>query len=356
MALTRPTLLNTAPFDANAAHVFNYTTSGSSSVIAGNTLRIQRNDNLAVVYEQRQGTYAYSHNLPAGTLSNGVTYLASIQTYSADGSQSLFSNPIIFRCLQTPTFAFTNMPSGNVIANNSYQFELLYNQANGELLNSVIFNLYSSSGALLSTSGPINDFSSIPAVARYLFSGFKNHTAYSIEAVGQTVNGMALSTGEIDIVVEYGTRPFFSKLKLTNNCKEGYISINTAVVAIDGVANPANPTYIDNDIIWLKNDGDYVEFNDGYMLNSHFIVKLWAYQFNPNTQIFSMSTINGDSIYLYYIVRDNTVYIRLLVVDEKLIYVAESNKIDAPQDNEKVFVMLKKVNNFYQINIVNKGA
>lgn len=355
MALTRPTLLSTAPFDATASHVFNFTTSGDSSVISGNILKIQRNDTLAVIYERRQSTFAYYHELPANILTNGVTYQASIQTYSEDGSLSIYSVPIIFKCLKTPTFKFEGLPIGNVISSNSFSFNLLYNQENNELLNSVAFNLYSVSGALLSTSGSLNDFGTLPVNVSYLFSGFEDNTEYFIEAVGQTVSGMALSTGEIKIIVKYSGEQIFSSLNLENNCNGGYITISTRVTDIEGISYPA-PTYIDGNKLDLRYGGADVGFYKGYEVQGNYVVKIWGYSFGPNGRKLNMSTVNGDKVELEYLVESGNSYILLTVTNGVLKYIAESDRIPYPNSDDQIFIMLRKIGNIYQVDIINKGV
>ena len=356
MALTRPTLLNTTPFDATKEHVFNFQSSGGSTNIVANKLTIKRNDTLATVYDQQQTTFAYQHILPANTLSNGVVYQATIITIGADGSQSVASVPIIFYCLVTPTFEFTNIPSGGLLTGNSYNFELTYNQVNGEQLNSVIFNLYSSSGALLSTSGTLSNFDTIPALVSYLFSGFENNTEYYIEAVGQTVRGMSLSTSRRGLIVNYQGDVTYSDLILTNNCNEGYIAIQSIVIAISGISNPSPPIYINNSAVDLTRRGSWVEFNEGYSVSDNFTVKLWGRNFISDNEIFRMSTVSGDIISLRYVTDDGLAHLELMARNRQIAYVTSSQEVNIPANSDNIYIMLRRIDNLYQIDFVNKGG
>lgn len=356
MALTRPTLLNVVPFDATKAYVFSFTSTGGSTNITSNRLTVQRNDTLEIVYNEQQTTFSYQHNLPADTLTNGVTYQATIQTYGADGSQSVPSVPIIFRCLETPTFEFTNIPTANTITANSYQFNLTYNQANGELLNSVVFNLYSASGALVSTSGNLTNFDTIPANVTYLFSGFENNGEYSIQANGQTVSGMSISTSLVDLFVRYSDDSVYSDLIVTNNCNGGYITIQSSIVAILGKSNPSPPLYVENRAVYLLKDGTWVKFDSGYELTGDFTAKLWTWHMNPNSEVFRMSTVDGAIVKLRNENDGENFYITLSVIQNGLTYYAVSNPIPLESAWHEIYVMLRRVNNLYQIQIEDKGA
>lgn len=382
MALTKPILNNVIPFDATKQSIFTFETSGNSSQIVGNTLTIQRNDNLSVVYKTQQSTFAYSHTLAANTLQNGVSYIATLKTIGANGEQSVASNAILFVCLAEPVFQLSNIPSNNTIVGNSYKFDLYYNQINGELLNSVEFNLYGISGELVSSSGIINDIQGVPTTISYLFSGFRNGSEYYIQGIGKTVRGMNVDTGRILIAVAYDEEQIYSKFQLTNNCKGGYIVIQSSIVGIDGVSNPSPPIYVGDNGVDLTGDNYWVEWNDGYSVSGDFIVKMWGSNFVPNTTVMNFQTEDGRTILVKYktaLLNEekssplggfrlgtdslgvssqlrNRAYVELYVYDDKLAYCGMSELIDKPEDLDQLLIMLKRINNIYQITLINRGA
>lgn len=103
MALTQPLLHSTAAFDATKAHDFEFFVVGGSQVVA-NTLTIKTNPTTGTpqqVYKGRQVTYKFTHTLPAGTLTNGTYYQATLTTEDAAGNVSTASLPIQFGLIQT---------------------------------------------------------------------------------------------------------------------------------------------------------------------------------------------------------------------------------------------------------------
>lgn len=359
MALPRPVLLSTNPFDATKAHTFVFTSSGSGANIVSNVLTIRENATFSIVYSETEISYEYRHTVPANRLKNGTVYTASVVTKGSDGAQSEPSNQIVFLCLETPILGFTNIPANNTIDNNSFQFNLQYNQANGELLDSVIFNLYNISGELISTSGELNNFPVIPATASYLFSGFKNNTEYYVEAIGQTVNGMQLSTGNVLLIVSYIDDTLYSKLNLVNNCNGGYVTISTSVIAIVGNSNPSPPVYINNDSVDLRASGSWVDFDSGYSFRSNeFTAKIWGNRFTLNSRILKMSTVDGRLLTVEYKTDDNVnAYAELTVYGKSPTkYLADSNVIPIPSNTNQIFVMLRSIGGVYSINLYDRGV
>lgn len=358
MALTTPLLYTVPAFDATNEQVFTFLSVGGSQVVA-NTLTIKNNATLATVYERTQVSYRFAHVLPANTLTNGTYYQATLTTKDAEGNVSNTSAPIQFYCYTTPTFEITNMPNNNVVTNSSFAFNVRYNQIQGEMLNAYVFNLYSISGALISTSGlKYTTQSSLPITISYLFSGFEDSASYSVEVNGETVNGTQLTTGKIPFTTNYKKPDTFSSLTLTNNCKGGYITIKSNVVAIDGIVTPEPAVYIDDKEIDLRNEGSSVVWEDGYIIGQNWTMRIWGRDFTPDSEIFRFSNVNGDIVAVEYHTDDIYCWFELKAryVDWTWGYVAESAHIVLPSSVEEIFCWVRSVNSLYDIKIENRGV
>ena len=358
MALTTPILYNISAFDAVQAGTFTFNVIGGNQVVA-NTLTIKNNATLETVYSQTQTTFKFEHIVPAGTLTNGTYYQATLTTKDAQGNESSPSNPIQFYCYSEPTFVISNMPTGNVVVNSSFAFNVTYNQEQGEILNAYVFNLYSASGVLISTSGTMyNTNSTLPLILSYLFSGFEDKAVYSIEVTGVTVNGTQITTGRVGFTTSYTTPDTFSYVFLTNNCKGGYITIESNVIGIDGETNPDPPTYIDNKEIDLRADGSYVDWPEGYEINGDWTARLWGRDYQPGTEILKFSTVDGDTISIGYFTNDTNCWFELRALHEGNVwaYTIESEHIAIPASNEQLFCWLRRVGNLYELKIENRGV
>ena len=266
MALTTPTLMQQNAFDATQAHVFTFNVY-SGSQITGSKLTIKNNATLETVYDGTETSYAFEHTVPANTLTNGVYYQASIQTMDAQGNFSPASNIIQFYCYSAPTLVFNNIPTANIIPSASFAFEVKYNQAEGEALDNYVFNLYTTAGTPISTSGRLyNTTTTVPTVFAYTFSGFNNGENYVVEVNAVTVEGTQITTGKQTVFVQYSQPGMFSSLYLTNNCKNGYITVQANVIGINGEADPMPPNYktlFGETVVELQRN-QYVQWTEGY--------------------------------------------------------------------------------------------
>lgn len=358
MGLTTPILYNVSAFDATQVQTFAFNVIGGSQVVA-NTLTIKNNTTLETVYSQTQSTFKFEHILPANTLTNGTYYQATLTTKDAQGNESSPSTPIQFYCYSQPTFIISNMPTGNVVANSSFAFNVTYNQEQGEILNAYVFNLYSASGVLISTSGTMyNTDSTLPLTLSYLFSGFEDKASYSVEVTGVTTNGTQITTGRVGFTTSYTTPDTFSFLFLTNNCKGGYITIESNIIGIDGETNPDPAIYIDNKEIDVRADGNYVQWSKGYEINNNWTMRLWGRYYQPNKEIFRFSNTAGDIISVVYCTDDTQCWFEMRAQYSGNIwaYTIESEHIALPENTEQLFTWLRRVDNLYELKIENRGV
>lgn len=358
MALTTPILYSIPAFDATKEQVFTFAVVGGSQVTQ-NTLTIKDNATLTTVYSQTQTTYRFEHTLPANTLSNGNYYQATLTTKDAQGEESSPSAPIQFYCFSQPSFSITNMPLGNVVTNSSFAFNVTYNQAQGEILNAYVFNLYSASGALISTSGTLyNTDATLPLTISYLFSGFEDRASYSVEVTGVTANGTQITTGRIGFTTSYTTPDTFSFLFLTNNCQGGYITIESNIIGIDGDTGDTEPIYIDGKEIDLRKDGSYVQWTNGYTINGNWTMRLWGREFKSGKEIFRFSNVDGDIIYITYETDDTQCWfeMRAVHVGDSWGYTCESDHISQPSTGEQLFCWLRRVDNLFDLKFENRGV
>lgn len=354
MALTTPILYSQVAFDATNSQAFTFGVIGGDQVTQ-NKLTITNQATNEVIYNQTQTSYSFVHTVPANTLTNGVYYSAYLITYDANGNASPQSNSIQFYCYSTPSFVFTNLPSGNIIPNSSFNFEVTYNQNEGELLDTYSFTLYDARQIQIATSGVKYVGSSVapPTVISYTFSGFGDKTNYYIKANGQTVQGTIIETPLISIDVVYTKPNIFSIIELNNNCNGGYISVKSNLIDIRSSSNPSPPVYVNNNTaVDARSQGRYVEWSSGFSLDDDFTVSLWGKNFNENSDIIKMAADNGNSIVVRYRTNeDGTVYADATVTNGTVIYYIYSDSIAAPINDQKVQFWLRRIGYQYEIKI-----
>lgn len=362
MALVTPQLLATTAFDATQAHVFSFVVSGGDQVVA-NRLIIKNNTTLEEVYNQQVQTFNFEHAVPANTLTNGSYYQATITTYNAEGQASTPSTPIQFYCYTTPTLEFTNIPSGSVIANSSFAFEVTYDQDEGELLNSYSYTLYDAQGVQLSTSGIqyVGSTEQPPTVLTYTFSGLSDGSSYYVLADGRTVNGTEVTTGRVLISVRYDNPDLSAVIELTDNCQGGYITVRSNFVEVIGKSEPDPPPFVkDNTAVDLRQGGYYTIFNEGYTISGDFTASAWGYDFDTNVEVIGFNDEYGNRVSCKFMVdyEDNSkVYVDCLVTSANgTKYYIYTPSIPAPSEDDKVQIWVRRINGLYTIQLHNLGT
>ena len=360
MSLTRPTLIAVPSFDATQSFAFRFTVQSGSAQIVANQLTIRRQSDNQIVYQERQETFKYEHIVGANELTNGVYYNADVVVFDAEDNQSPTSIPIQFWCYTTPTIEFTNIPSTNIINNASFNFAFSYNQNEGELINSYVINLYNAFQTQIATSGIIYvQNGSPPYEGNYLFAGFEDNTTYFIQITGTTINNAVVSSDKVQFNVNYSRPDLFTLVELTNNCEEGYITLKSNIILIEGNSNPTPPVYIDNDSVDLTQNNSWVEWNDGYSISGDFLTRLWFRNPNPYSQILQFTNAQGQMIVINYMQGYENVnssepqaYIEAYVQSiEGMEYYIYSNYIGILSSDNWYNVWLTRVNGIYQLQL-----
>ena len=302
------------------------------------------------------------HIVPAGTLTNGTYYQATISTKNAAGETSAESNAVQFYCYAQPSFAFTNIVDEGEVGNSSYAFAVRYNnvtQNANEYLNEFVFNLYNAAGTLLSTSGAqYNSSKTLPLDLSYLFSGLVDKTAYMVEVVGVTTGGRQITTGKVGFTTTYVQPSLYSHIYLTNQCQEGYITIDCNVVAIIGkIDGGGEPVYTDdNTALDAREHG--VTWDDGYEIADGYTTRIWGRAFTPDGEVLRFSNTSGDTVSLVY--REDATKawweLRVKNLDFAWAYVIKSEQIAKPDDADQVFAWLRQSGDLYDIIIENLGV
>lgn len=355
MALTRPILYSVAAFDATEEQIFTFNVIGGDQVTKNQLTIINQNTN-QIVYQQTQTTFAFRHVLTANTLTNGQYYTAYLITYNALDESSSSSANIQFYCYTNPYFNFTNIPSTNVITNSNYSFEVTYNQTEGELLNSYTFNLYDVQQSLIDTSGIryVGSGSVIPLVISYLFNNLQDNTFYYIQATGQTSQGTQISTSLIGFSVSYVEPNLFSVINLTNNCKGGYIIVQSNLAEIPGRSYPVPPIYVDdNTAVDLTSDGSYVIWDDGFSLQENFTASLWGRNFKSDSTIVTLQNNSGAEFTINYCEDENGLFYGELIVKENgVIYYLYTSSISV-STNDSLQIWFRRIGGLYEVGLYN---
>lgn len=357
MALVKPIALAKNAFDATKNEIFYFTVSGGAQIVKNKIVVRLQSDN-TIVYSGIETTYRTQHTIPANTLSNGNYYNYYINTYDTDGNESVDSNVISFYCYTTPTIEITNLTDGDIVENTSFIFNIRYNQEQGELLDFLSVNLYSSSGQLIKTSENMYSSDTPPITFNYTIGGLENNTIYKVQVNATSVNGTLTSSALVSFDVIYSRPALYSSFDITNKCNDGYVQLHSNIVIVNGISNVDPMIYIDNSRADIRFPWEYIKWNQGYSITQDFIISLWikptwTYRFfemssnnNPTTNGYVMKFVReipyGEST-----VKD---YFELYgYKDGNLTVYQRSNYVDIMTTNDYVLVGVKKVGTIYTL-------
>ena len=351
------TIYQIKPFDAEIGATIKFSWSGEQ--VFKNRCIIKDNETDVIVYDNTISTFKMEHviDLSKAALENGKRYNAYITVFDSKDVESDMQ-PIgqSFLCLKTPTFQFIGISDGQVLGSSTYNFQLEYLQDNGELLDSWSISIYDNNETLLQTSGlkyATDDLS-------HIFSGFKNKNEYKIRALGQTVNGMELDTGFINISVLYQAATVFSMVELENSPYLGAIHVHSNIISSEGYTVNSDPIYIDGKYIDLRNDE--AVFDEGFLITDDFSIVLKAYHVNPNVPILTFWGQDNPNMYATLIYRigklgdsEMTSCMELKIVNEWTSCVIYSNKIPVVDIEDLVGICITRQGSYYGVQIENLG-
>lgn len=262
--LQTPVVNHIIPFDPTQEYMFNFTYTDNQSV--KNRAVITDNETNLIVYDETQTTMRLYHLLPSGILVAGNKYLIQIQVFDNDGNSSNLSSPVLFQCLSTPAFGFSNITDNEIYRHANIILELNYFQSEDEQIRNVQFFKYSVDKVLLDSSNVYYSTSTMS----HTFNGLENDSIYYFRATGETNNGISLDTGYIKINVTFNTNPFEAEFKIENNFKNGYVTVDSNIIVASYEIENENYT-LSNGLVDISNNSiTYSDFtikeNDDFSL------------------------------------------------------------------------------------------
>lgn len=260
--LQTPSILPIIPFDPTNPYNIEFTYSDNQSV--KNRAVITDNETGSIVYDSTQSSMRLYHTLPANTLTAGKKYLVQIQVYDIENNYSNLSDSVLFLCLTTPTFGFSNLTNGAIYRNTDINLELIYSQLENEQLKNYQFILYNASKVQIDSS----DLSYDKYNLSYTFYGLENNTTYYFRAIGETQNGFLLDTGYIEINVILIVVPVDIAVKLENDYESGVVRLSFNIKDVHYTLTGDEDYTISDGMLTLHNTA--LSYDDGFAIEDDF--------------------------------------------------------------------------------------
>ncbi len=302
-------------------------------------------DSMETVYDKKITTFTHSHTIPAKTLKNGKKWIAQFQTFDIDDSKSDLSDKLYFQTFKTPLFYFYGLENGQTIHSASYEAQIYYLQEDYEDIQSFRFYLYDGTKTLLKESDTLYDSEHI----KYIYKGLDNHTVYYLKCHGITANGMEIDTDYVEIYTDYKMPSTYGIIYAENDPLHGYIKYHTNIKVIQ---YNGNKTFnFVNGMIDLRNDNDGIYYDEGFVIEDNFTLKLRGMYLNQTAKILELRNTKYSLTVESFLYDDGTTRFKLTVPNGLGNYILYSDAISF-QPTEMTCVWIRRINDIYQLEIL----
>lgn len=341
--MAKPIVNKIIPFDAEINKEISFTWNGNQSY--ANRLIIYNADSMETVYDKKITTFTHSHTIPAKTLKNGKKWIAQFQTFDIDDSKSDLSDKLYFQTFKTPLFYFYELENGQTIHSASYEAQIYYLQEDYEDIQSFRFYLYDGTKTLLKESDTLYDSEHI----KYIYKGLDNHTVYYLKCHGITANGMEIDTDYVEIYTDYKMPSTYGIIYAENDPLHGYIKYHTNIKVIQ---YNGNKTFnFVNGMIDLRNDNDGIYYDEGFVIEDNFTLKLRGMYLNQTAKILELRNTKYSLTVESFLYDDGTTRFKLTVPNGLGNYILYSDAISF-QPTEMTCVWIRRINDIYQLEIL----
>lgn len=335
----KPVLYLIPAFDSLQGDIIKFSWLGNQPI--SNTLRIKENFTNVIVYEQTQTTMRLEHIVHQNSgLINGTLYNVSVKVTDGKGVDSEWSDITLFYCFSMPTFQI-NIEDGQIIQSQTYGVDITYSQTEGEQLQSYRVKVLNSNREV------IYDSNNRYIIDTVRITNLQDNNHYYIIATGETVNGMHISTDEIEFFADFVKSEAYFMLDLQNMYDTGGVYMKSNIIFVEGTSD-SEVTYIDNEIADLTNN--VVHFNEGFSISNDFSLLIKGKQFQPNKQILKIAG-NDEVISVKYIhdTINDKYYFELNSVYGNIKYMIVSSYIN---NSEEVSLWIRRKDTLFTLEVL----
>jgi len=339
----RPVIEQIDSFDATNGRSIKFYYGGNQSY--GSLLNVYEANNLRTpVYTNKVINMNYTNAIASSILKNGIQYVAEIISYDNNGFPSEPSNKTYFWCFATPTFKFSNLTDGDILDNQSFVADLLYQQEDGIDISQFRYELYDYQMTLLSASDYYSDYNNHSS---YSYNGLENNQRYYIRAYGFTTRSQILDTGFLSIFILFENPDAYSILYANADNDNGVIEYNTNIRLIEANRDYKSYQY-QGGVIDLTNDK--LVYDTNFVIDGNFIMAV-RHKYVIG-KILMCSNIN-KGFNLEIIECPNNLYrYKLSVPNEVCNYILYSLPFEM-DETSLITCWIRRVNNLYELTVFN---
>ena len=337
MALTTPILNAITPFPSDEANIFTFQVIGGATQVAQNRLEIQQTSDNTSVYNQVVSSFAFTHTLPANTLTNGTEYKARVQTLNSDGTiMSTFSEFVVFNVIDRPVVTITTIVNETVNAQ-TVTFTGSYTQTH-DTLQSYRYILYDANQNIIQSFSEKFD-----GLLQQEITELENGVTYFLELKTVSTLGMEGTSGLRRFVPTYVPPILPTIITLENLVDQGAIRVTGSLTQlVFQLTDGSSPVYIDNELLDIT---DKTITLSGLSVGEDFTFKIWARNITEDNFRFRLYT--GLSFF-QVTYENNRFYLRKFINNQNIYYLITTDEITFTA-SDVVGITIQQIDEFCNI-------
>ena len=306
MAVLRPTNLQpsksfgTEAIDASINQIFSARVSSS---IDSYRLEIFNNADNSLLFDSTQTSISVEKgetlevNLPANTVTNGLTIKWRITVFS--GADSATSFETVVDTAQTPVVGLT---ISSPVQSQQLTIFPTYSQAQGVDWRHYQVFLRDDSGEIRFQSAQITT-----GALEFILTGLVDGTTDTVEVVFVALNGLTATTGQITFTVDYNAPSLNVRVNSVVNCETSGVELSyPAPIIINGI-EVGTPEFIDNffatGIVGMELDtGESVTWSPQGGIPTSMTTLLYPVQFDDNTDKDNIVSLRNSTTGAEYLI------------------------------------------------------
>ncbi|MGE6227636.1 hypothetical protein [Paenibacillus chitinolyticus] len=294
---------------------------------------IKRIDTGSAVFDSGKITsFSSKYTVPADSIASNMEYTFTIKVFNSNNDSSE-SNPVVLRLSARPVI---KIPNDGYMRNQLASFQATYSHSESRSLKAYEFILYDEFDKVLEQSGYLYD-----GLLEYTFKHLLiDDTKYKVECVAISQLDVVGTSGKITFTADYIPPTVFFQLGANTFIDKPFVRLTWTTVRIIGKTSGI-VSFVDNKKINVI-DG-VVYFDEGFLLNGDFTLKLWAEQFKIDKDIVTLVGDNGSLTIKIY---SGRVHVFKKVGGITLHYAAQ---IVGDYDKKQLYINVQQIKNHIQL-------
>lgn len=282
----KPIVRTINPFNAKIGTDVFFDYAGGEKLVSGFNVIIVNKKDETIIYQETITSPYMAYSIIADKLINGLVYSFKASVNFSDGTSSEYSDEVIFKTFDNPVLDITTIDAEGYVYNEDVNFNVLYSQAQNEIIKWYKFRLLDSANKVVKDFPIRYDYSDNSLKCGV--QGLEKNKGYILEVQIETLSGIKWSTAEYFTPL-YIKPSLDADIELERDESNGFVNVNTLIKKVTDtnvVSRPSNGKVDGNTY-----QDSYVNINENAQVsignlkvdkNSPYFLKTWFRNLKDN--------------------------------------------------------------------------